>query len=102
MKENNINEVSIYNLILSFGVQEQNAIYQVLIEYKSATERFGSFNSAHEGYGVILEELDELWDEIKLKQSKREPDSLFNESKQVSAMGLRFMVDVCLKGKGFQ
>ena len=34
-------------------------------ELLSATEKFGPFNSTHEGYAVIKEELDELWDEIK-------------------------------------
>ena len=38
-------------------------------EYNKATAVFGSFNNAHEGYAVILEEVDELWNEIKLRQN---------------------------------
>ena len=29
-------------------------------------------NSAHEGYAVILEELDEFWDEVKKKREMRD------------------------------
>lgn len=47
------------------------------------------FNSLHEGYGVLKEEVDELWDEIKLKN----PDKakIYTEAKQVGAMALRIM-----------
>lgn len=50
-------------------------------------------HSYHEGYAVILEELDELWDEIK----KRSPDRarIRTEATHVAAMALRFMVDTC-------
>ncbi len=46
-------------------------------------------HSYHEGYAVLKEELEELWDEIK----KREPDNdkLFKEAIQVGAMALAFI-----------
>jgi hypothetical protein len=51
--------------------------------------------SAHEGYAVILEELDELWDEVK-KQYPNKGRQL-EEAIQVAAMAARFMIDVCCK-----
>lgn len=36
-------------------------------ELDKARTKFPSFNSAHEGYAVLLEETDELWQEIKQK-----------------------------------
>ena len=51
-------------------------------------------HSYHEGISVIEEEYDELWDEIKLKPSKRDPKRLREEAKQVAAMALRFMIDL--------
>lgn len=50
-------------------------------------------NSQHEGYAVILEELDELWGEIK----KKEPDKIKmrEEAIHVAAMAVRFCIDVC-------
>ena len=40
---------------------------EVIPELRKATEKFGKFNSMHEGYAIILEELDELWTCIKTK-----------------------------------
>ena len=60
-------------------------------EVISATEKFGPFHSSHEGYAIIQEELDELWDEIK--SNRRE--NWHDEAKQVAAMGARFMFDLC-------
>ena len=61
-------------------------------ELQSASEKFGPFNSAHEGYAVIKEELDELWEKIKNNES---PEELAKEAKQVAAMGIRFLMDIC-------
>lgn len=72
------------------------AIILVLIEFKKAYEKNSPFNSQHEGYAVLLEELDELWDEIKLKDELRDPKNTLAEAVQVTAMGLRFIVDCCL------
>jgi hypothetical protein len=43
----------------------QEALAKIRIEYERAAARHGAFNSGHEGYAVIREELDELWDEVK-------------------------------------
>lgn len=59
-----------------------------------ATEKFGSFASAHEGYAVILEELDELWQEVKHGTRERQRE----EAVQVAAMALRFLRDCCAEG----
>ena len=49
------------------------------------------FASEHEGYAVILEELDELWDEVKRRD--RDDAALRDEAVQVAAMAVRFVVD---------
>ena len=61
------------------------AIYD---ECESASMKFPKFNSYHEGYAVIKEELDELWDEIK---GEEDPERLRAEAIQVGAMALRFL-----------
>lgn len=68
-------------------------ILDVYREFLSATEKFGSFNSTHEGYAVILEELDEMWDAIKANDIMH----ALEEAKQVAAMALRFMYDLGAK-----
>jgi hypothetical protein len=43
---------------------------EVVEELKQAEAKFGPFNSSHEGYAVILEEMDELWEVVKLNPKK--------------------------------
>ena len=62
-------------------------------EYARALGKFGAFNSPHEGYAVILEEMDELWDEIKRKDVDR--DAVRKEAIQVGAMAVRFLNNGC-------
>lgn len=65
-------------------------------EYKHATERFGKFHNAHEGYAVLLEEVDELWENVKLNQSHTGRDiKIMNEAIQVAAMAIRIIMDCC-------
>ena len=62
-------------------------------ELAEARQRFPAFNGGHEGYAVILEELDELWEEVRSKG--RTNARMYAEAKQVAAMAIRFMLDVC-------
>ncbi len=57
-----------------------------------ARAKFKPFYSAHEGYAVILEEVDELWAEVMLKQ--RNWTRLREEAIQVAAMAVRFITDI--------
>lgn len=68
------------------------ALDLVIVELQKARAKHPPMASAHEGWAVILEELDELWDEVKA----RNPDMtrLRDEAVQVAAMGLRFLIDV--------
>jgi len=66
-------------------------IEEVKAEIARATKTFGKFNSMHEGYAVILEELDELWDAIK---SNQDHSRIRQEAIQVAAMTFRFLHDL--------
>lgn len=68
---------------------------EVMWELEIATRRYGKFASPHEGYGLLLEEVDELWDEVKKKPAKRSKSLMRNEACQVAAMAIRFMTDCC-------
>ena len=63
-------------------------------ELQNATATFPPFHSAHEGYAVIKEELDELWEEVRKKASSRTSTSLRTEAIQVAAMALRFAAEI--------
>lgn len=73
-------------------MEKNIAIKRVREELTSAQCDFEKFNSTHEGYAVILEELDELWDEIKTNGPQ---GRLQAEAVQVAAMALRFLIDCC-------
>ena len=42
-------------------------------------EKYGRYSSAHEAYGVLQEEVDELWDIVKQKPSERDLQALQSE-----------------------
>lgn len=69
---------------------------EVFDECFRATSLHGPMNSLHEGYAVILEEVDELWDQVKLKASKRDPKNLHTELVQIAAMALKTAVNLKL------
>ena len=71
-------------------------ISKIKSEYESASKKFTKFNSTHEGYAVIKEEVDELWDCIKSNADKK---AMEEESIQVAAMALRFLIDLCGESK---
>lgn len=62
-------------------------------ELAEARQKFAAFNSGHEGWAVIKEELDELWEEVRSKNQANA--RLYEEAKQTAAMAIRFMLDVC-------
>lgn len=69
-------------------------------ELQSASLRFTAFNSAHEGFAVLHEEVDELWEHVKTKQKRRDLEAMRKEAIQVAAMTIRFAYDVCDDQRG--
>lgn len=63
-------------------------------EYTNARRKFPPMASAHEGYAVIKEEFDELWEIIKQKQSERNYSDLRKETIQLGAMALAFLIEI--------
>lgn len=57
-------------------------------------------HSGHEGYSVILEELEELKTHVFTNQKKRDLAEMRKEAIQVAAMAVRFVFDVCDGGRG--
>ena len=68
----------------------------VAAELERARARYAPFNSAHEGWAVILEEVDELWEEVRKRQGERDLARMQREAIQIAAMALRFALDVKL------
>ena len=74
-------------------MQEGKAAALLVEELNRANRIYGpSFASPHEGYAVILEELDELFDEIRKKQPDKE--RLQEEAIQIGAMAIKFITSL--------
>lgn len=69
-------------------------IMAVLTEVQIARSKFGPFGNLHEAYAVILEELDEFWGEVRIKQDEAiRKNACRNELIQVAAMCICAMVE---------
>ncbi len=66
------------------------AFEDVRRELLGALVKNGPFGSRHEGYAIMLEEVDELWDEIK---QDGESSKVYAEAMQVAAMATEIMVN---------
>jgi predicted HNH restriction endonuclease len=53
-------------------------------------------NSLHEGYAVMLEEVDEAWEEIKVNARLRDNGAVLQELVQVAAMAAKMAEDLLL------
>lgn len=70
-----------------------SASEQIAAEALTARMKFEPFNSSHEGYAVLAEELDELWDDVKANNIEHS----IQEAIQVGAMALRYIADMRAK-----
>ncbi len=61
----------------------------VAAELARAEAKHRPLNSLHEAYAVILEEVDELWDEVRKQSFARRPADVRNELVQIAAMAWR-------------
>jgi NTP pyrophosphatase (non-canonical NTP hydrolase) len=68
-------------------LQIRAAARAVKREALSTAEKWPAFRSVHEGFAVLLEEVHELWDEVRAKTV--DPLKLRQEAIHVSAMALR-------------
>jgi hypothetical protein len=94
------------NMIMPAGNLAQ-AVEDSYNEVVRAKETYKTnFTSSHEGYAVLLEEVDELWDEVKKNPRKMEGGQeehrrlMRKEAIQVAAMALRFISELTPKNNG--
>ena len=72
-----------------------NLLKAIEAEYNAASSKYPAFHSTHEGYAVIKEEVDELWDLVKANKGIAGNDTMKQEAIQIAAMALRFIKDLC-------
>lgn len=71
-----------------------SALALVAKEIERTQSIYGAFASAHEGYAVILEEMDELRAEVWKGPKSRDYGAMLIEAKQVAAMAARLMIEI--------
>src|ERR1700688_2836741 len=77
-------------------------VQEVAAEVNRAQSLFAPINGPHEGYGVIKEEFDEFWDEVKkynLNKNRDTRPQMRTELIQLAAMCLRTIHDVLDKAE---
>lgn len=81
-------------------------VTRVLREYGKANEKYPKFQSNHEGFAVLLEEIEEtedeivkirkisgnLWEKVKREKSLYPTEEMIEEVVQIAAMCLKFCV----------
>lgn len=73
---------------------------QIENEVKEARKRYGAFNSTHEGYAVLKEEVEELWDIIKRNTERHygtsdfKTKALIPELIQIAAVAQRMAIEL--------
>jgi hypothetical protein len=85
----NLNEALIKSSKLDPG-KLYDIFNNVELELLNAMNLHPTFYSAHHGYAVLKEEVDEAWDEIKRNDPKRAREEMI----QVAAMAIRFLHDL--------
>ena len=73
-----------------------DAVRMVENELASAMCKHPPINSLHEAYAVILEEVDEFWQEVKKRSSDRSRHAISLELRQIAAMAIRASIDLDL------
>ena len=64
---------------------------EVKREVARAVQLYPKMRSVHEGYAILLEEVDELWNAIK--NNKQGNQKIREEAIQVAAMAIRLVAD---------
>ena len=75
---------------------DEMVLEEVAAEIEEARLEHGDYNSPHEAYAVIKEELDEFWDIVKMKTAKRSASAMKKELNQIACTAIRAVNDLAL------
>ena len=73
---------------------KSNTVYIIKEELEKARAKYGPFNSTHEAYAVLQEEVNEFWDLVQKNGHEHKEVFMFDELKQVAAIAIRIMEEL--------
>jgi len=85
------------NVNIDLEQEAAKLIFAALDELRAAEAKHAQMASPHEGWAVIVEEVDELWEAVRMQSGPDRDAAMLKEAVQVAAMGLRFIKDICWK-----
>lgn len=75
-------------------ITEETIDFEIETERQKAISKHGLFNSAHEGWAVMAEELEEFWESVRAD----DPDPV--ELLQLAACAKTMALQICAKHRG--
>jgi spermidine synthase len=88
------------DLTIEKPVPFERVFEDVMLEVEHSTAHWPPYNSAHEAFAVLHEEVDELWDEVKVNQQRRSMKKMYREACQVAAVAIRFAAEIANEERG--
>lgn len=75
------------------------SIKTIIAEYNHIIIRHAPFHSTYEGWALIKQKVDELWEEIKKEEAGDSKEVMMKEAAQIGAMAMRFIIDLGIDDK---
>ena len=72
-------------------------LQDLVTEWDTAESLWPPINSHHEGYAILLEEVEEYWEIVRQKESQRDPQAMYKELVQIAAVAWRIIHNLGLQ-----
>ena len=75
------------------------SIKTIITEYNRSIMKNAPFHSTYEGWALIKQKVDNLWEEIKKEEATGSREAMMKEAAQIGAMAMRFIIDLGIDEK---
>jgi len=75
------------------------SIKAIITEYNHTIIKQPPFSSTYEGWAMIRQQVDELWEQVKKDETENVKAIMCKEAAQIGAMAMRFMIDLGMDDK---
>lgn len=75
------------------------SIKAIIVEYNHTIIKHAPFNSTYEGWALIRQKVDALWEEVKKDETENSRAMMLKEAAQIGAMAMRFIIDIGMNDK---